>query len=101
VYQAQPAWHVRQARHAAVLAQLLALRLPVAQALALALPPLCLRALSASLGVGYCPAVGPCTLSDTVFCHASQIIAERHACFGVSALPAWHSCTDLSGCNAS
>lgn len=53
VYQAQPAWHVCQAQHALMLAQPLALRLPVVKTLALALPPLCLKARCAFPGVGY------------------------------------------------
>ena len=53
MYQAQPAWHVCQAQHALMLAQPLALRLPVVKTLALVLPPLCLKARCAFPGVGY------------------------------------------------
>jgi len=51
--------------------------------------------------------VGLCSLSSTVFCIKiqsfycySRAATERHACFGGFASPAWHTCTDLSGCIA-
>ena len=103
VYQAQPAWHVRQAQHAAGLAQPLALRLLVAQALALALPPLYLRALSASPGVGvpsFCHTVDLCTLLQCIASNCRASAYDRHAWSRGFAASAWHIHTDLTNCTA-